>query len=264
MSGVLAQTTSRCNEVGSCYAIYPITKCTSSQLNQFISASISWKSARPINALFHADTVLTYPNRVKTMITPYCGCPTIVTLIYTAVICLWGQNLWFWNYFRLVAICIVYVYAWFSYTMSSAHIIWPKWQCGADDTSVIYLYQYLPIPPSVVYLPILPHSPQCFISLPIPPNSPQCCISTSTLPTPPSVVYLYQYLPTPLVSYTSTNNYPLLWCHILPPLPTQPLVSYTSTFALPQGVVLHNPHTQCRHHVMSQSILRILTSKNIL
>ncbi len=61
------------------------------------------------------------------VILAYCQqleCPHYVA----AILCLWGWTFQFKNYFRLVARCIAHACARRSYTMSSAHIIGPKWQ----------------------------------------------------------------------------------------------------------------------------------------
>ncbi len=51
-----------------------------------------------------------------------------VHTLHAAILCLWGWKFRFWDYFQLVARCIVQACAGRSYTMSSAHIIVPKWQ----------------------------------------------------------------------------------------------------------------------------------------
>ncbi len=49
----------------------------------------------------------------------------------------------FRDYFHLVARCVVQACAWRSYTMSSAHIIQPKLQCGVGDTQAAWQYVLL-------------------------------------------------------------------------------------------------------------------------
>ncbi len=60
-------------------------------------------------------------------------------------------NFQFWHYFRLVARCIVHACARHSYTMSSAHIIGPKWQWWSDwhssCLSVCSMSAKPPLPP---------------------------------------------------------------------------------------------------------------------
>ncbi len=48
-----------------------------------------------------------------------------------------GLDFLFRDYFRLVTRCIVHACAWSNHTMSPAHIIGPKRQCGVGDIRAV-------------------------------------------------------------------------------------------------------------------------------
>ncbi len=59
----------------------------------------------------------------------------------TLPFCAYGNwDFKFWDYFRLVARCVVHACACRSYTMSSAHIIGPKSQQWSVDTRAAWQY----------------------------------------------------------------------------------------------------------------------------
>ncbi len=63
-----------------------------------------------------------------------------VSPLHAAILCLWGLDFQFLNYFRLVAKCIVHTCAWRNYPMSWAHIIRPKWQRGVETLEVLAVW----------------------------------------------------------------------------------------------------------------------------